>query len=77
MTPCIMPFDMLELRRLAKRRHIPVQLSHPSMQIRIPRSNISEVCLEVLHIDTVKPDDGGEETDIGFSDTIVEVVLSF
>ena len=77
MTPRIVPLDMLELRRLSKSRHIPVQLPHPSVQIRIARSNISEVGLEVLHVHAVKPDDCSEETDIGFSDTVVEVVLSF
>ncbi len=77
MTPRVMPFNVLELRRLSERRNIPIQLPHPPMQVWIPRSDVSEIRLEVLHVHAVKSDDGGEKADIGFGDAVVEVILSF
>ena len=68
MTLRIMPLDMLELRRLPEGLHIPIQIPHPLVNRRIPRSNIADVALEVLHVHGIKADDRRIEAHVGFGD---------
>lgn len=74
MTPSIMPLNMFKLRRLPKRRLIPIQFPQPLMQRRIPRPNIADIALEMLHVDRIKADDGRIQADIGFGDVRAEIV---
>lgn len=76
MTLCVVIFDMLKLRRVFERRYVPVQLPQPLMQRRVARSDITDVALEMLHIDGVEANDGGIEANIGFRDIGTEIVRS-
>jgi hypothetical protein len=67
-TLCIMLLDMFELGRVLERRYIPVQMAHPLMQRRVPRANIADVALEVLHVYGVEADDRCEQSNVGFGD---------
>lgn len=73
MTLRIMRLNMRKLRRIAKRRDIPVQIPQPLMDIRIPRSDVPDVRLEVLHIDGIEADDGRVEAHVGFGDVVAVV----
>jgi hypothetical protein len=68
MTLRIMLLDMFKLRGVLERRHIPVQMAHPLMQRRVPRANIADVALEVLHVHGIEADDGCEQPHVGFGD---------
>ena len=61
-----MLLDVLKHRRAPKRLDLPVTVSQPPMNRRIPGANVADVTLEVLNIDRVEADDGGEETNVGF-----------
>lgn len=54
MTPRIMPLDVIKLRRLLKRRVVPVQVAHPLVQARVAAANVANVALEVLHVHRVE-----------------------
>ena len=73
----VMALDVLELRRLSERRHIPIQVPHPLVQRRVSRTNVANVALEVLHIHRVEADDRRVQSDIGFRDVRAVVVWSF
>lgn len=60
MTPCVVPLDMLKLRGVLEGRVVPVQVAHPAVQRRVTRSNVTDVTLEVLHIDGIETDDCDE-----------------
>lgn len=61
MTPGIMPLNMLELgRRGSKRLVVPIQVLQPPMGRWVSTANVTDIALEVLHVDWVEPDDGGE-----------------
>ena len=66
--------DMLKLRRLPKRRHFPIQLPQPLVQGWVPRPDIPNVALEVLHVHRIEPDNRGEEPHIRLGDLVAEVV---
>jgi len=68
MTLGIMLLDMLELRRLSKGRHLPIQLPQPLVQMGVPATDIADVTFEMLDVDGVEADDGGVESDVGFGD---------
>jgi hypothetical protein len=68
MTLCVMVFDVLEFRRVLERRHVPVQMPHPIVEVWIASANVANVALEVLYVDGIEAHDGGVETDVGFSD---------
>lgn len=69
MTLRIMLLNMFELRRLGpKRRHVPIQLPHPPVQIRVPRPDIADIALEVLDVDGVEADDSRVQADVGLRD---------
>jgi hypothetical protein len=44
----------------------PIQMAHPFVKVGISGPNIADVALEVLNVDGIEADDGGEETDISF-----------
>ena len=69
-----MPLDMFKLRRPPKRLHIPIQMSQPFMQRRIPGPYIPDIAFEMLHVDGVKADYCRVETDVGFGYGGAEVV---
>lgn len=71
---CVMLLDMLKLRRLFECGNIPIQMSQPLMNRGIPRTNIPQICLEMLDIDGVKPDDCRVEPNIRLGDGVTEVV---
>lgn len=71
----IMLLDMLELRRFAKRRDVPVQMTQPLVDRRVSRANVAQVCFEVLHIHGVEADDSRVESDIGLGDAVAVHVL--
>lgn len=68
--------DMSKLGRILESRIIPVQIPDPSMNMRVPRTDIPQIGLEMLDIYHVEPHDRGEETDIYFCDGVAEVVFS-
>lgn len=72
----VMIFDMLKLRRVFEGGNVPVQLPQPLMQRRITRSDVTNVALEMLHIDGVEANDGSVETNVRFGDVGTEVVRS-
>lgn len=74
MTLGIMLPDMLELRRLPKRRDVPVEMPQPAMNSRIPRPNVTNIRLEVLHVYGVEADDGREQPDVDLCDIFAEVI---
>ena len=41
-------------------------MAHPLVKMWVSRSDIADVALEVLNVDRVEADDGGEKPDIGF-----------
>lgn len=79
MTLRIMGLNMCELRRILEGRNIPIQMSQPLMNIRISRSDIPDVRLEVLDVDCVEANHGGVETDVCFCNVrpVVERTFGF
>lgn len=65
--------DVLELRRLAKRGHVPVQRAQPAVDGRVPRADVAHVALEVLHVHGVEAHDGRVQPDVGLGDGRAEV----
>lgn len=54
MAPSVMVLDVLKLRRLFKRRLVPVQVAHPLVQSRISRANVPNVAFEMLDVDWIE-----------------------
>lgn len=73
MTLSVMIFDMRPLGRLPERRNIPVQIPQPLMDIRIPRSYIPDVRLEVLDVDDIKSHNRSVESNVCFCDFVAKV----
>lgn len=76
MTLRIMFLDMFKLRRLPKSRDIPVQLPQPLMQRWIPRSDVPNITLEMLHVNRIEADDGGVQTNIRLGDVLAVIIRS-
>lgn len=74
MALCIVLLDVLKLRRILESRHIPVEVPQPFVQRRVPRADIADVALEMLHIDRVEADDGSVESHIRLRDVLAEIV---
>ena len=72
----IVLLDMLKLSRLLERRYVPVKISQPLMQRRITRPDITDVTLEMLHIDRVEANDGSVEANVRFGYVGTKVVGS-
>ena len=70
-----MALNMFEIRRLAKRGNVPVEVAQPLVQGWVTRADVADVGLEVLDVDGVEADDGGVEADVGFCDGLAVVVL--
>jgi hypothetical protein len=65
---CIMILDVLKFCRILECRVVPVQMPHPLVKVGIPRSDVSDVALEVLHVDGIKTHDCSVEANVGFRD---------
>ena len=74
MTLGIMILNMHKIRRILKRRYIPIQMPQPFMEVRVAGADVADVALEVLDVDDVETDDGGVEADVGFGEAVAEVV---
>ncbi len=55
---------MLKLCRVFERRHVPVQVPQPFVQRRIPRANIANIALEVLHVYRIESSNSRVQTHI-------------
>lgn len=77
MTFSIMLFDMLKLRRLSKRRYVPVQRPDPLVKRRITGPDIPQICLEMLDIHSIEADNRGVKTNIGLCDLVPEVIWTW
>lgn len=66
MTLRVMLLDMFKLRRLPKRRYIPIQMPQPLVQRRVSRSYVADIAFEVLDVDGVEADYGRVEADVCF-----------
>ena len=42
--------DVQEVVRLLEGRHVPVQVAHPLVKVRIPGPDVANIALEVLHV---------------------------
>lgn len=69
----IMLLNMLKLRRLPKRRDIPIQIPHPIVDLWVPAPDIPDVTLEMLHVYGIEADDSRVEPDVRFRDLGAEV----
>lgn len=76
MTLRIMSLNMIELRRLSKGLVIPIQVSHPLMNMWVSTPHIPQIRLEMLDVNHIEPDDGGEESYVDFGDRVAEIVGS-
>lgn len=72
MTLRIMKLNMLKIRRIPKRRNIPIQPTHPAMNSREAGADVTEITLEMLDVDGVEADDGREEADIRLGNGVAE-----
>ena len=70
---CVVVADMLKLGRLAKGRHIPVEVAQPGVDGRVAAADVADVALEVLDVDGVEAHDGGVQAHVGFGDGVAEV----
>ena len=46
-----MPLDVDEVGRVLEGRVVPVQVSHPLVQVRVARADVADVAFEMLHVD--------------------------
>lgn len=76
MTLHIMSLNMFKLRRLPKRRHVPIQRPQPPMDGWVPATDIADVAFEMRDVHGVEADDCYVQTDICFGDRGAEVVGS-
>lgn len=74
MTLRIVILNMRKLRRLPKRRHIPIQVSQPLMNMRISTSNVPDIRLEMLDINRIKPHNRRKQSDICFRHFVPVVI---
>lgn len=64
MTLGVMILDVLKLSRVFECRHVPVQVAHPLVEVRISGANITNVALEMLHIHRIEANNRGVQTNI-------------
>jgi hypothetical protein len=67
---------MFELRRVLECGNVPVQVSEPAKHGRLAAADVADVAIEVLHIDSIKSDDGYIKTYVCFGDVGAKVVWS-
>lgn len=65
--------DMFEIRGLLKPRNVPVQMSQPAVNGRVSGPDVSNISLEVLHVDWIEAHYGGVEADISLCDCTAEI----
>ena len=66
--------NVRELRCLAEGRILPITVSQPLVDVWIPAPDIPDVALEVLHIDSIEPDDSRKQSHIRLSHSVTVVV---
>lgn len=71
----VVQLDVVKVGGLVERRVAPVQLAHPLVDVGVLVADHPDVALEVLHVDGVEPDDGGEQPHVGFSESVTSKVL--
>src|SRR6266536_2538057 len=76
-TLSVMVLDMRELSRVLERRNIPVKMSEPPMNVRVARSDIPDVRLEMLHINNIEPHNSCEYPDIRLCNILAKIVGAF
>ena len=76
MTLRIMLLDMREVGGIAERGYIPIEVSKPRVELRIPAANVTDVALEVLDVYNVEADDRSVEPNVGFGEAIAEIEAS-
>lgn len=74
MTPCIMPLDVIKLRRILECRVVPVQIPHPLVQARVAAANVANVALEVLHVHRVEARQRHVQPDVRLGEGLAEEV---
>lgn len=70
----VMELNVLELSSVVESRNIPVELADPAVNGREAGADITQIALEVLHVDRVEADDSSEQSDISLGDLIAEEV---
>lgn len=70
----IVLLNVLKVRRIPERWQIPVQPTHPAVNSWISRPDITNIALEMLHVDRVEPDDCREQPDISLGHRVAEEV---
>jgi hypothetical protein len=50
----VVVLDVKEVGRVLERRVVPVQVAHPVVHVRVSRTDVSNVALEMLHIDGLR-----------------------
>lgn len=73
----VMLLDMLKLRRLPKRRNIPIQIPQPLVQCWVPTPDIADIAFEMLYIHRVKPHNGRIQANVSLGDLFAKVVRFF
>lgn len=69
--------DVVEISRILESRLLPIQVLHPSIDLRIVMSDRASA-LEMTSVDWIVADCGGVQADIGFCQGIAdEVVFAF
>ena len=66
----IMALDMLKACGVLERAHIPVEIPHPAMNLRIMSPDHTLVGLEKVEVDGIKADDGGIEAKVDLCEDI-------
>ena len=61
----VVVLDVEEVGGVAEGGVVPVQVTHPLVDGRVAGADVADVALEVLDVDGVEADDGGEEADVG------------
>ena len=66
----VMPLDMVKISGLAEPRNFPVQQPQPIVSEWKVVPDHPKITLEMLVIDSIKPNDGGKQSHIGLSKLI-------
>lgn len=74
MTLGVMFLDMFELCGFLEGGDVPIEIFHPAMDCGVSGSDVFEVTFEVLDVDGIETNDGGEESDVKFREVRAKVV---
>ena len=72
----VIPLNVIKAGRIFEGWLRPVQPTHPSMQSRKASADVFHVDFEMLSVDRIEANDGGEQADVGFCDASAEEVGS-